>query len=736
MSKDREKQSFRVIVRYSAAYPSPEDYAAHILTLQNEPANYTPRVPEEQFRELVSLGGNAWMFYPTVPEDGLAEELLADGYDVYLGSHWVPLHFRAKHGVQEGDARLFDYLLAWHRKHPGKLWWGCASESGMNDRNVQWLVGLPGERGSISKADAFRLVRGYYLEQALANTGCRHFFYSQKRLGDLRDRLFDSWRSAGCPRVEGMEPMGFGHIAEHAHRAGAPITDYNLVAGDGLHTHTYHYMPSFGASRVQGEYNAGCPACQPSVAFLRGAARMAGVPSMVHWSAWGGCEGAAQSFDSQGNISTGYSPSVQLRQWVFAWLAGINTITAFEEASRQVWYHDAQGVRHLTPSAENLKRFTSLALEQGLPGAPPTQAVKPYVPIALMLERHHGWTPGYEDIWWGAAPWTRDEDNIRAFFRAAWPSHEMTQGGVGWGKWSRSKQPWRDADDLKRLRAEGLHSEDFEKGLMSETRWGDTFDAITKDAPDELLAQYKVIVLLGGLKLDPDLRIRLQDYVEAGGIVVANAPQINRSSERCLGVRLGHTPPGSRNDGLPFDITLTDAEKLDVATPAPSVTDPGQAHPAPLTDVPWVTRAKRGRGWFYLTTLDYAARGAMDLYAPGFFDGLFGGFTPVRLESERMGEVSWMLNELPGGWALTVMHHGPNYWQLEPDAWCSGRLMQPWTGIATFDRASIPPNASARDLWTGSPTPLTDSPSGPRLTLTIPPGGLAICAVTAEGGAR
>jgi hypothetical protein len=37
-----------------------------------------------------------------------------------------------------------------------------------------------------------------------------------------------------------------------------------------------------------------------------------------------------------------------------------------------------------------------------------------------------------------------------------------------------------------------LEAEDFEKGLMSDTRWGDTFDAITEDAAPGLLARYRL----------------------------------------------------------------------------------------------------------------------------------------------------------------------------------------------------------------------------------------------------
>ena len=529
------------------------------------------------------------------------------------------------------------------------------------------------------------------------------------------------------PAGGGLKPWGFAEVMDHARRTGADVRDYGLVIGDGLQNHTMHYFASFGASKLQTELNCGCPTVQPSTAFLRGAARDAGLPSCIHWSAWGGDDYTAQSYDQDGKLSVGYSPSLQLREWVFAWLAGIHEMTCFENAESQVWYHDRNGERRLTQSAENLARFTEMALRKGLPGLEPGRPVEPYTPFALMLERHHGYSPGRDAIWWGTVEWTRDEDNLRTFFETVWPSHRYLLGGVK--RWEWQKDLWKSPTEYRRLRAEGLETEDFEKGIMSDTRWGDTFDAITEDAAPEMLARYRVIMLVGGIRLHSELRARLEDYVEAGGIVVANAPQIGRTCEKWLGVRLPHYYPGSRYDGLPFNVSLADAEAVDVIVPRPIQTEAGREHPAPLLAPTMLTRVKRGKGEVFLTTLDYKAEGAMDLYGP-FLDGLFGRFLPVRLESEQKDGVGWMLNPLPKGWLLTVMNHGWNYWEC-PDkyAWRAGRPSKPWHGTAFFPETESPKNPIATDLWTGSSLPLTKCDGGWRVELDVPAYGFVMCAL-------
>lgn len=731
--KTEEDRPLKLYVRYSPTDPEMKQPWTSMLDLQCEPAGYISRLPEDQWKELAGLGANGLMFYPTIPGDALLDELIKAGYYIYYGSHWVPLHFRALHGIDEGDEKLLDYLRECNRKYPGVVSWGCSSESGIDQPDVRWLIGLPAPGEKISKLDAFERTRNYYLEQAIANTGCKHYFYSQKRLQHprpLREILFNEWRDAKCPQLEGLKPWGFGNVMEHARQTGAAVNEYNLVIGDGIDSHMLHNFSAFGASRIQSEFNCGCPPGQPTMAFLRGAARAAGIPYFIHWSAWGGHDGGPQRYGKDGKIAIGYTPSLQLREWIFGWLAGAESMTIFEEAGSQAWYHDKDGNRHLSPSAHNLAQLTKLAMHDGLPGLPAAKRVGPYAPFAVMLERHHGYTPGRGYIWWDTVTWTRNEDNIRAFFDAAWPSHEYFYGGAKHWEWEQSA--WKDVESFRRLRSEGLETEDYEKGVMGDTRWGDTFDAITEDASPELLAKYKVIILLGGIRLGPELRIRLREYVDAGGVVIVNAPQINRSSEQWLGVELGHIYPGSRNDGLPFDISLKDAEKVNLITPRPIQTPEGHSHPAPLVDPVFLAKASRGKGEVYLTTLDYGKTGAMELYTP-FFDELLARFLPIQLENEAKAGTSWMLNRLPKGWLLTVMNHGWNYWECKDfDVWRKGRPSKPWKGTAFFPESEAPSNPTAKDLWTGESLPLTKTDGGWSVEFDVPPYGFIMCALTSR----
>ena len=351
------------------------------------------------------------------------------------------------------------------------------------------------------------------------------------------------------------------------------------------------------------------------------------------------------------------------------------------------------------------------------------------MPFALMVERHHGWTPGQARIWWGAAEWGRDEENFRAFFNVAWPSHEWYIGGRRRREW---KAPWKDPAEFHRLRSEGLEMEDFEKGLMGDTRWGDTFDAIVEDAPLDALNRYKVVVLAGGVRLHTDLRCRLEEYVEAGGTVVINAPHLYGGSgwsERFLGVELPHWDPTSRYDGLPYTLRCADALAVKLTHPAPLLTPRGRAHPAALSQPAWLTRARRGQGQVYLTALDYGAKGAMELYGT-FFDDLFGRHLPLRLESSRGEHVGWILNRLPGGWLVTVMNHGWDYWECQdPDLWRKGRPSRTWRGVIRFPVSSAPRNPTARDLWSGRSLPLKRGKGGWQVEVEVPGYSFVMCAL-------
>jgi hypothetical protein len=153
-----------LFVRYQPTAPPGDPARQSVRNLQREPAGYIPRLPKDRWADIKSLGANGLLFYPTVPKDSLLEELIRDGYTIYLGSHWVPLHFRAPYGIEEGDNKLLDWLRRWNAAYPGRVWWGCSSESGIDQPDVRWAIGFPEPGTPTCKADTYEKTKAYYLD--------------------------------------------------------------------------------------------------------------------------------------------------------------------------------------------------------------------------------------------------------------------------------------------------------------------------------------------------------------------------------------------------------------------------------------------------------------------------------------------------------------------------------------------------------------------------------------------
>jgi hypothetical protein len=78
-----------------------------------------------------------------------------------------------------------------------------------------------------------------------------------------------------------------------------------------------------------------------------------------------------------------------------------------------------------------------------------------------------------------------------------------------------------------------------EKGFLTPTPCGDSFDVLLSDAPAEVLTRYDSIVMLGGIDLDEGLLNRLSEFMDGGGSVVVCANQLGEEGSRPFGVELG-----------------------------------------------------------------------------------------------------------------------------------------------------------------------------------------------------
>ena len=88
------------------------------------------------------------------------------------------------------------------------------------------------------------------------------------------------------------------------------------------------------------------------------------------------------------------------------------------------------------------------------------------------------------------------------------------------------------------MMAEGFDPRPYERGMLVNSQWGDSFDVVLENCPLAVLCQYKLIILLGGIQLTSELEKKLWQYVEQGGELVVNVRQVSRKNEKFLGIKL------------------------------------------------------------------------------------------------------------------------------------------------------------------------------------------------------
>ncbi|UCH34002.1 MAG: hypothetical protein JSV65_15795, partial [Armatimonadota bacterium] len=78
-----------------------------------------------------------------------------------------------------------------------------------------------------------------------------------------------------------------------------------------------------------------------------------------------------------------------------------------------------------------------------------------------------------------------------------------------------------------------------ERGFLTATPCGDSFDVLLSDVPDEVLNRYECVVILGETRVEGELLGKLSRYVAGGGHVVACANQLDAEAAALFGVDIG-----------------------------------------------------------------------------------------------------------------------------------------------------------------------------------------------------
>ncbi len=273
----------------------------------------------------------------------------------------------------------------------------------------------------------------------------------------------------------------------------------------------HHQAFEWGAPMGYAEVGENIPCAPLQFAFLRGASRQyGGRPWGAYLSNWfrgvvadtrfreePGLKWGPENYTD--GLNCGHSPYLEFRLEVAAHLAGATFVHHESDG-----HHGSIFVRERRPDQYRLSRFgMAMHTWHRFARKYPDRGI-PYTPIAFMLDFHHGWRPR-EDIY-GLWPQQRPDRSIESMFRHVYA--------------------W-----------DGLL--DFERGYLTNGPYGDIFDAITNNAPLDVLNTYAAVWPLGDVSLEKPQRQALAEYVRQGGILVLDSASAPTFPDDLLGVRFG-----------------------------------------------------------------------------------------------------------------------------------------------------------------------------------------------------
>jgi len=336
---------------------------------------------------------------------------------------------------------------------------------------------------------------------------------------------------------------------------------------------------------------------------------------------------------------------------------------------------------------------------------------QPVVPIAFMLDFYHGFDTKHglwnqsDNVWYQAVSYSDGDRMLNNLLRLAYPDH--------WKSGRYDGAPWTDATGFQQFLENGGDPRPYEP--MGKSRWGDNFDVILNNAPLRALQQYEVVFLAGDVKLTPDLKATLDDYVRGGGTVIVNASQVGASDAEFLGVSLTETQKEETSSKWVADATsyTEPAYRYTVVTPTEAV----RLAESVLGD-PLVTRRTVGSGAVILTTPLYLQdKSKKQILKMGekLIDTLSNRYAPARISGPF--PVEYIVNKGTDQVVVTVVNN-------------SG---EPWRGDVLVNqlRSSYTVSEWLSDTAVGA----GESNGRVRISAEVPPYDLRIYAVQFQGPA-
>ena len=337
--------------------------------------------------------------------------------------------------------------------------------------------------------------------------------------GEQDGRYIGGYAKLVCP-APATRREGYEAFCRYFQQLGNDLQNY-LIS---LNSLTFpHYFAKMGNHRMLGAETAqGLPSVPMWYSFIRGAGKQYGLlwfGNASVWNRWGAkslADPNAEDSNAPGFLSgptAGTSLSLLRRLWYVLVTYG-SVIMGYEAGhlGSETVEKTVGGVTKKVPALTDIGR-EHLAGAKWCADHP--DRGEQHTPVALLWDFHTGWAPPRHlytsDAYlvWGNMPYEKGDHQIDLLFRELFPGYED---------------------------ASFYHNE---RGFLTATPCGDSFDVILSDASEEVLNRYECIVLLGETRLEGDLLLKLSKYLAKGGNLVACANQLHEGAGDLFGVKVG-----------------------------------------------------------------------------------------------------------------------------------------------------------------------------------------------------
>ncbi|MHC4535545.1 MAG: type 1 glutamine amidotransferase family protein [Planctomycetota bacterium] len=412
---------------------------------------------------------------------------------------------------------------------------------------------------------------------------------------------------------------------------------------------------------------------QTGIAFARGAASQYGCNWGLDLSLWWGVfNGCIQNLPS----------SFHKRHLYLGYFSGAKAFRI--EGGDLFWDHKNNRLVELAKTVRDFSEFSKRILPD-----------EPDVPVAIILPEDHGWmTPPYwrisNEAWnYSRIPYRPGDRGIDSFFSYAYPGSNFVMQPFPFGSYEIDEPPASpfslscvtprfapNPEDIrkaaepipfgrfnnrniarKRINTSSMDPSPYRP--MGDSRWGDVFDILTTEAEIEALSRYKVLILLGQIELNDNLKRRLTSYVSQGGIVVCTAGVIGPEDRQFTGLHIQPEFRVARSWNWQNQTTIAEsfhylpAEPVDASMNILAQTSTGR---------PLITRHQLGKGSVYSCTVPWYEGPLGQFTGPALrmIDNIIEPIQPVVVQGLP---VEWLSTHGPTRKTVLVANHNEQEWK-------------------------------------------------------------------------